>query len=231
VSGRTEVIFWSKHLSFKNKAFGKEIAFNLAKPFMKQIYRAGQSLWQKDPLRWLLAILFAGIIGIVAGHTVIASVSGSVSVVDGSSMYPAFPSGSRVYTAPISTPLKRGDVVLVNDGNKEYALKRIVALPGETVQMWRGYVFIDRKMLREPYLTKHTYTFPDALTEIPTFKLTESQYFVMGDNREYSVDSRRYGPVDREQIKSRVPSFGDSMRACFGSYTLPVEGKRTIRAL
>jgi signal peptidase I len=198
---------------------------------MRQIYRVSQNLWQKDPFRWLIAIICAAIIGIVAGHTVIASVSGSVSVVDGSSMCPTFPPGSRVYTAPISSPLKRGDVVLVNDGNKEYALKRIVALPGETVHIWRGYVFINRRMLNEPYLAKHTYTFPDALTEVSTYKLIQDQYFVMGDNREYSVDSRRYGPVDREQIKSRAPSFGDSMRACFSAYTLPIEGKRTIKAL
>jgi signal peptidase I len=104
-------------------------------------------------------------------------------------------------------------------------------MPGETIQMWRGYVFINRKMLREPYLSKHTYTFPDPRVEISTFKLTEDQYFVMGDNRDYSVDSRRYGSISREQIKSRVPSFGDSMRACFSSYTLPTSGMRTIKAL
>jgi signal peptidase I len=198
---------------------------------MRQLYRVSQTLWQSDPFRWLFAIICAAIFGIVAGHTVIASVSGSVSVVDGCSMSPSFPPGSRVYTAPISGPLRRGDVVLVNDGNKEYALKRIVGLPGETVQMWRGYVFINRKMLREPYLAKHTYTFPDVLKEIPSFKLIQNQYFVMGDNREYSVDSRRYGPVEREQVKSRVPSMGDTVSAYFSTYTLPTHGKRNIRAL
>jgi signal peptidase I len=198
---------------------------------MKQIYRVGHRIWQKDPFRWLLAIIFAAIVGIVTGHTVIASVSGSVSVVDGASMAPTFPSGTRIYSAPISTSLARGDVVLIDDGNKGYALKRIVAMPGETVQMWRGYVFIDRKMLREPYLGKHTYTFPDSFSQISIFKLTEGQYFVMGDNRDYSVDSRRYGPIERDQIKSRVPAFGNSLRACFGAYTLPSEGKRNIKAL
>lgn len=198
---------------------------------MRQIYRVGHRIWQQDPLRWLLAIAFAAMVGIVTGHKVIASVSGSVCVVDGTSMMPTFAPGSRVYTAPISTPLQRGDVVLVDDRNKEYALKRIVGLPGETVQMWRGYVFINRKMLREPYLAKHTYTYPDALREISIFKLRDGEYFVMGDNRDYSVDSRRYGPVGRDQIKSRAPSYGDSMRACFSAYTLPSEGKRTIKAL
>ena len=198
---------------------------------MRKIYRVSQSLWHKDPLRWLFAIIFAAIVGIVTGHTVIASVSGSVSVVDGTSMIPTFPPGSRVYTAPISTPLQRGDIVLLNDGNKEYALKRIIAMPGEKIQLWRGYVFIDGKMLREPYLMKHTYTFPDALMEIPSFKLADDQYFLMGDNRDYSVDSRRYGPIGREQIKSRVPPVGDSMRACFSAYTLPTGIKRGIKAL
>jgi signal peptidase I len=197
---------------------------------MKQIYRVSQHVWQLHAFRWFLAICLAAITGIVAGHTVIA-VSGSVSVVDGSSMAPTFPPGSRVYTAPISTPLKRGDIVLVDDGNKEYALKRIIAVPSETIQMWRGYVFINRKMLREPYLTKHTYTFADPLSELARFKFAPNQYFVMGDNREYSVDSRRYGPVDRSQVKSRVPYFGESVRARFSSYTLPTPGKRTIKAL
>jgi signal peptidase I len=188
-------------------------------------------IWQKDPLRWLFAIILWASVGIVTGHSVVASVSGSVCVVDGTSMAPNFPPGSRVYTAPISTPLERGDVVLIDDGKKGYALKRIVAMPGETVRMWRGYVFINKKMLLEPYLTKYTYTFPDSLAEISTFKLPEGQYFVMGDNREYSVDSRRYGPIERDQVKSRVPAPDDSMRACFGTYTLPADGTRNIKAL
>ena len=198
---------------------------------MRQIYRLSQSVWQIGPFRWVCAIIFGAIVGIVTGHTVIASVSGSVCVVDGNSMEPTFAPGSRVYTAPISSDLLRGDIVLINDGNKEYALKRIVGMPGETIQMWRGYVFINRKMLREPYLARHTYTFPDPRSEICVYKLRDNEYFVMGDNRDCSIDSRRYGPVDRERIKSRVPSFGDSMRACFSAYTLPVEGMRTIRAL
>jgi signal peptidase I len=198
---------------------------------MRQIVRVSYEIWQKAPFRWILAIIFGAVVGVVTGHTVITSVSGSVCVVDGSSMAPTFTPGSRVYTAPISTPLQRGDIVLVDDGNKEYALKRIIGMPGETIQMWRGYVFVNRKMLREPYLTRHTYTCPDAFTEISTFKLMEDEFFMMGDNRSCSVDSRRYGPLTRDNIKSRVPSCGNSIRAFFSAYTLPAEGKRTIRAL
>jgi signal peptidase I len=135
-------------------------------------------VWQKGLFRWFFAILIAAIAGIVTGHTVIASVSGSVCVVDGASMLPTFSPGTRVYAGPISTPLERGDIILVDDGNKEYALKRIIGLPGEKLQFWRGYVFINRKMLREPYLAKHTYTCPDGATEISNYKLGDGEYFV-----------------------------------------------------
>jgi signal peptidase I len=181
--------------------------------------------------RWVLAVALGGAIGISAGHTVVASFSGSVAVVDGTSMAPTYSPGMRVYTAPIHTELQRGDVVAVDDGNEDYALKRIVGLPGETVHLWRGYVFINRQMLREPYLPRHTYTFPDQRTEWSAFVLGSSQYFILGDNREHSVDSRLYGPVTRKQIKSRVPADGGGVPTRFAAYTLPAEGKRTIRPL
>ncbi|HWH67795.1 MAG TPA: S26 family signal peptidase, partial [Candidatus Sulfotelmatobacter sp.] len=96
--------------------------------------------------------------------------------------------------------------------------------------LWRGYVFIDRKMLREPYLPKYTFTFPDQQTEIHTFRLEPGQYFVLGDNRICSVDSRAYGPVERKQLKGCVPLPAGCVRARFDGYTLPAQGKRTIRA-
>jgi len=198
---------------------------------MEKIYCLCQQLWRKSPLRWLLAILLGGAIGVITGHTVIASVSGSVSVVDGDSMAPNFPSGTCIYTAPVSGPLRRGDVVLVDDGKKEYALKRIIGMPGETIQIWRGYIFINRKMLKEPYLAKHTYTLADGKTELTRFKMAGEQYFVMGDHRDCSMDSRRYGPVDRDQIITRVPPLANTLGPFFIPYTLPSDGTRTIKPL
>jgi signal peptidase I len=168
------------------------------------------------------------LLGIAAGHTVLG-VSGSVSVVDGESMLPTYHPGARVFTVPISAPLARGDVVLVDDGRPDYALKRIVGLPGERIQIWRGYVFINRKMLKETYLAKHTYTAPAQGCELSSFKLAEGEFFVMGDNRDCSVDSRTYGPVLRKQIKSRVPQ--PVARTTFVGFTLPEPGSRTIRPL
>jgi signal peptidase I len=124
--------------------------------------------------------------------------------------------------ATISTPLERGDVVLIDDRKAEYAIKRIIGLPGETVQLWRGRVFINRQMLVEPCLPKKVYTCPVGLASwSATFVLGEKEYFVLGDNRIYSTDSRAYGPVNRRQIKRRVPLPENSVWGYFAPYTLP----------
>ena len=163
-----------------------------------------------------------------AGHAFI----GSVYVVEGTSMDPTYPTGTHLYGAPISTLLERGDVVLLDDGKGDYAVKRVIGLPGETVQLWRGQVFINREMLVEPYLPKHIFTYPvEPLRRGATFVLGEEQYFVLGDNRPRSADSRTYGPVERKQIKRRVPLPEDFVGAYFAPYTLPDYGKSLIRPL
>ena len=166
------------------------------------------------------------VLGVGAGRVFI----GSVYVVEGTSMDPTYPPGTHLYGTPISTPLERGDVVLLDDGKVDYALKRIIGLPGETVQLWRGRVFINRQMLEEPYLPKHTYTYPmEQARRGAVFVLGEEEYVVLGDNRFYSADSRAYGPVRRNQIKRRVPLPDDFVCAYFAPYTLPAYGKTLIR--
>jgi signal peptidase I len=161
-----------------------------------------------------------------AGRTFI----GSVYMVEGTSMDPTYPPGTHLYGTPISTPLDRGDVVLLDDGKADYAVKRIIGLPGETVQLWRGRVFINRQMLVEPYLPKHTYTYPmEQARRGACFVLGEEEYVVLGDNRFYSADSRAYGPVNRKQIKRRVPLPDDFVCAYLAPYTLPAYGKTLIR--
>ena len=147
-------------------------------------------------------------------------------------MTPTYAVGTHLYGAPISTRLERGDVVILDDGQADYAVKRIVGLPGETVQLWRGQVFINREMLVEPYLPKHVYTYPaEPLRRGATFVLGEDQYIVLGDNRPSSADSRTYGPVSRKQIKRRVPQSEDFVGAYFAPYTLPDYGNSMIRPL
>lgn len=189
-----------------------------------------RAMWAKKPIRWLFTVAFAAFLGIAAGHTVLG-LSGSVAVVDGQSMRPTYESGARVYTGPIQGEPERGDIVLADDGGREYALKRIVGLPGETVQFWRGYVFINCRMLVEPYLPKYTYTFPDERAELDRFRLGPEEYFLLGDNRTCSIDSRTYGPIPRKSIKTGVPRQPGAPHAYCVNYTLPAPGKRTIRHL
>ena len=195
---------------------------------MARIYRFLKKLWQQPGFRLLLAATFAACVGIAASDAFI----GSVVVVEGNSMTPNYEPGAHLYAAPISTPLERGDVVLLNDGMKDYAVKRIVGLPGETVHLWRGSVFINRKVLIEPYLLPHTYTFPiEPARRGAAFILGEKQYLVLGDNRPYSADSRTYGPVQRKQIKKRDPLPDNFVPAYLGAYALPEYGKTIMRPL
>jgi signal peptidase I len=197
-------------------------------PNMRQICRFIQKLWKNLPCRMVIASALAVVLGVGAGRVFI----GSVYVVEGTSMDPTYPPDTRLYGAPISTPLERGDVILLDDGKEDYAVKRIIGLPGETVQLWGGRVFINRQMLVEPYLPKHTYTYPmEQERRGATFILGEEEYFVLGDNRLYSADSRAYGPVNRKQIKRRVPLPEDFVCAHFAHYTLPAYGKTLIRPM
>lgn len=98
-------------------------------------------------------------------------------------------------------PPRRGDVVVVDLPNEGITIiKRIIGLPGETIEIKDGSVFIEGELLEEPYLTQATLDIYGP-TQIP-----EEHYFVMGDNRINSRDSRNVsvGFVSQEQIKGHA---------------------------
>ena len=96
----------------------------------------------------------------------------------------------------------------MRDGHfQEYATKRIVGLPGELIEFRDHQVRINGKPLVEPYLGKATLT----ESEFPSFRLGPDEYFVLGDNRPDSYDSRFYGPVNRAAI---MGSYTRAFWAC-----------------
>src|ERR1051326_2449749 len=116
---------------------------------MRKVCRYGRNLWNRLPCRLLIVAISALLLGVAVGRTFL----GSVSLVNGMSMAPTFQPGTWVYTSPITGPLERGDIVTLDDGNKECAIKRLVGMPGEPVYLQHGYVFINGKILVGPYVS------------------------------------------------------------------------------
>ena len=127
----------------------------------------------------------------------------------GQSMEPAIYSGDRVLVNRLIYRIKAPDygdlVVFKPNGNENahYHIKRVVGVPGDTVTIESGRVFIDGELLNEEILTE---SMLDAGVASAPVKLGEDEYFVLGDNRNASIDSRRLevGPVKRSKIKGKA---------------------------
>ena len=130
--------------------------------------------------------------------------------VSGSSMYPNFEDGEYLLTDKISYRLrepKRGDVVIFTapqDTEHDY-IKRIIGMPNESVKVESGKIFINGAILNETYLPSHFSTFPGAFTaQGQTIFVPADQYFVLGDNRNNSSDSRAWGFVPKKNLVGKI---------------------------
>ncbi|MDX9776333.1 MAG: signal peptidase I [Petrimonas sp.] len=114
------------------------------------------------------------------------------------SMEPTLKVNDRIMTIK-KTGFPRKSIVMIRDplASDEILAKRIIGLPGETIEIKNGKVYIDGRKLREPYIKEA----PDyrLKKEIP-----EHHYFLLGDNRNRSEDSSVWGPVDEELIMSKA---------------------------
>jgi signal peptidase I len=127
-------------------------------------------------------------------------------VVDGPSMLNTLHDGDRVLVNKLSYRLhdpNRGDVVVLHEDSgatDRDLIKRVIALPGETIEMHDCKVLIDGQTLDEPYLDPEVVTPGNCGGDFEPVFVPEGEAFVMGDNRPGSQDSRRIGPVDDDDL-------------------------------
>lgn len=149
-------------------------------------------------LRELLQIVLPAIVLAMAVHLFLAQ----ATVVFGQSMEPSLSPYQRLIVDKLTYQFRapeRNDIVVLELPNvSDLLVKRIVALPGESIEVDAGAVFVNGVRLNEPFLRDLGHV------SMARVDLGPLQYFVMGDNRDNSNDSRAFGPVMREQIIGRV---------------------------
>lgn len=122
--------------------------------------------------------------------------------VNGESMVPTLDGGEiMLLTKYNKNDLKRNDIIIARvsrvDGTLEEVIKRIIALPGETISCEKGILFINGKKYQEEYGKGYT-------NDFDTIKLSEDEYFILGDNRNNSYDSSEFGAIKKEQIQGHA---------------------------
>lgn len=131
--------------------------------------------------------------------------------VDGESMYPTLKNKellivNKQITRNINN-INRGDIIVAKTGAKHYVVKRVIGLPGDTIEVNpKGVVKINNEVLEEKYLNPFT---DDTLVVTGIdgtgkTKIPNGKYFIMGDNRFNSLDSREYGPVSQKDFMGKV---------------------------
>ncbi len=121
-------------------------------------------------------------------------------VVVGISMYPTLKSGN-ILVAKKSDHFNRGDIVVAKAEDGAIIIKRVYAVPGDRI--W--YYFEDKKyFLEDNYLDIHNFILSHPSTTLYDYKIKEDHYFLVGDNKEHSEDSREFGVISKNNILYKV---------------------------
>lgn len=123
-------------------------------------------------------------------------------IVQGASMEPNFQNGNYLIVDILSSRrglIERGDIIVFRypQDPSLYHIKRVIGLPGDRVSILNRRVFINGDIITEEYIPSYVFTDPISYTDL---QLMDDQYFIMGDNRSSSLDSRAWGPLDKDNI-------------------------------
>lgn len=170
--------------------------------------RSARSRRVRGVVDWIVVVGVALLVAFLVRTFVLAHF-----VVDGHSMDTTLHDGDRVFVNKLSYRLhdpRRGDVVVLHEDvptapdRDRDLIKRVIALPGETIAMRNCVVTIDGVVLEEPYLDPVVVTPGNCGNEIAPTLIPAGEVFVMGDNRPGSQDSRAFGPVDFDDVVGRA---------------------------
>lgn len=158
----------------------------------------GISEFLKDAFKYIIVIVIVFLLFIF--------VVGLQQIV-GPSMEPTLTEGNVVIVNKLTYHLKdigRNDIVVIMQDEK-YMVKRVVGLPGESVEYKDNYVYVNGEKFKESFIDLDKVHTNDFSTKDLGYEIIpEGKYLVLGDNRENSLDSRDYGLVDRKEIVGRA---------------------------
>jgi signal peptidase I len=139
----------------------------------------------------------AAVIGLVLSFVLTSCVGFRLTTIHGKSMLPTIGDGAILVTLYGDMSPERGDLVSIwgpEEGNDRAWLKRVIAVPGDTIEIGTFGVKVNGTLLDEPYAIPEPYYIPRKVT------LEDDELWVMGDNRPISLDSRFVGPISLRRI-------------------------------
>ncbi|WP_251029215.1 MULTISPECIES: signal peptidase I [unclassified Bacillus (in: firmicutes)] len=166
---------------------------------------------RKEVFSWIKAILIAVILAFLIRTYIFAPI-----VVDGESMMPTLQDHERIVLTKFGTDIDnidRFDIVVFHATVDKDYIKRVIGLPGDHIEYKDDTLYINGKAYEEPYLDKYKNQMTSGVPLTESFKLEditgsmtvpEDQLFLMGDNRQNSLDSREIGTISVDEIVGKA---------------------------
>lgn len=166
-----------------------------------------ETISKKDKIAFWLLLLIAITPFLLAFFVIIYLFFAQPSQIKGSAMLPNYVDGQYYITLKIYNEFERGNTIVFKSPNNPELdnFKRIVGLPGEEIIISDGKVYINENVLEETYLQSGTTTRSgNFLREGQKITVPQEQYFVLGDNRDHSLDSREVGFIPKQNILGKM---------------------------
>lgn len=152
----------------------------------------------KDSLKYIILIV---VVLVIIVYVV------SIQQVLGPSMQPNLKANDVVLIDKLKyrfTDVKRFEVVVLEYKDSKYLIKRVIGLPGDTIEYKSNILYINGNAINEDFLKSDVITNDFSLKDIGYTTIPDNMYLVLGDNRTNSMDGRDFGLIDKSQIKGKV---------------------------